>query len=561
MKIKNKNGFAGIDAVIMIAFTLLMMVGTVITANWIMSEMGGSINKLARADHDMEALKLGVVTKTYNWSVAIMMSLLGLGIIFLAFTYFIRAVSPERNYQAKQTAVRLLISICATPFIGYILMGTAELNKLVCVSFLDMSGVDILVEWKDLYVLGFGTQGYGMLLPMFALTVVGLAISVYMLLIFRLLFMMMTYAIAPISVLLLAFPHLREWGMKLLKIYFESVFCLFFFDMGFVFSFAFFNAAGAWGLDNPFGLVFAIAGLALPLAVYKMLWNPISKAVGSAVGSGIGAMTGMAGGGMKFASAAPGVASGITGRGGGGGGGTGGTGGGTPSASERALNAGAAVSQAAPETGVGAMAGAGIATGVMGAKGAKRFHDYLAEKGSVEKKLGVPIGETMAKEGIKPSFMTRAADKLQAKVPALAAIPRTLGNRSDLNKIQKKDEVLGFNQKTKFNLDRLDMKKDEKLAKIGMKLPTQEEKAAMKSVDQSTVKDYKSLSPAMQKYRYPDEEKRREISVASSGWQKDDRCSSRTERVQKRHAKAEFDILANTSKELGEYKEKSGGKQ
>ena len=408
LRIKDKHGFGGGWAVL--ALMLIMLATTIIFCRWIMVDMADSVETLCKGEKDVEILGIDdssgapipdtnyLTQKTYNWAAGIMMSFMGLAILGIAFSYFTGIFSPEAAVKAKAMGMKLILAICVAPFLWIPLYYVIKINQTMCQSFIGMSGVDISTQWCEYFTSGF--QGYT-LVPMFALAITGLGITLYCLLIFRLVFIMITYSVSPIAVILLVFPQTREFGGKLLKIFFESVFCLLFFDMGLIFCFK--NISGL-GLNNPMGFVFAVAFLAAPIAVYKVLWNPIAGAVGGAVSGGVGAITGVVGGGMGIRGA-----TGIVTRKGGGRKGGEGSGAGVSSGAGRVTGvtgklaeAGGGMAQA-DTTELGGPIGLAIGGGALAFKGGKKGIQAAAKRGREwkqdRKALGGAFGVIDTKKG------------------------------------------------------------------------------------------------------------------------------------------------------------------
>ncbi len=253
---------------------------------------------------------------------------------------------------------------------------------------------------------------------MFVLAITGLCITVYGILIFRLIFIMITYMISPIALVLCVFPQTREFGGKLFKIFFESVFCLLFFDMSLVVCFKVI-CSNNLGLNNPLGFGLTVICLAAPLAVYKVLWNPISGAITGAMGGGISAITGAVGGGMGIGGMAKGLGMGGGGKGGMGAAttGAGAAGKGTGGVTDKVAEAGMGMAQA-DSRGFGAPVGLAVTGGALAFKGGKKGVQAMAKK----------YGEyKQRKEALGGAFGVVEANKPGAPSHTLGEKHKTIG--------------------------------------------------------------------------------------------------------------------------------------
>lgn len=383
MRIKDNHGLIG--GILLFALLVAMLASTLILCQMITGDMANDIEKLCKGEKDVDVIGVNddsgvpvpdtnhLTQKTFNWTAGIMMSFMGLAILGIAFSYFTGIFNPEAAVKAKAMGMKLILAICIAPFLWIPLYYVIKINQTMCTSFIGMSGVDISTEWTA----KFCNMGMYSLVPVFPLAIAGLAITVYAILIFRLIFIMITFATSPLAVILLVFPQTREFGGKLLKIFFESVFCLLFFDMSLIFCFKIIYNIG---LNNPMGFALTIICLAAPLAIYKVLWNPISGAITGAMGSGVAAMTGAAAGGMGLGGAAAGF----------GGGGKGGMGAATAGAgvagkglgdvADKIAAAGGGMAQA-DRKGFGAPVGLAVAGGALAFKGGKKGVQAMAKRG------------------------------------------------------------------------------------------------------------------------------------------------------------------------------------
>lgn len=383
MRIKDNHGMFG--AILVFILMVAMLAATLIFCHMITTGMADDVEKLLKGEKDIEILGIDdssgvpipdtghITQKTYAWVAGIMMSFMGIAILGIAFSYFTGIFNPEAAVKAKTMGMKLILAICIAPFLWIPLYYVIKINQVMCTSFIDMSGYNISTEWLAHFAEPLTWYS---LVPVFAMAIAGLSVTFYCILLFRLVFIMITYAIAPMAIILCVFPQTREFGGKLLKIFFEAVFCLLFLNIGLIFCFEIF---GTLGLDNPMGFVFAVAGLAFPIALFKILFNPISGAIGGAASAGVGAITGAVGGGMGIGGAARGMGMG-GGRGGAGAGAAGMMGKGTGGVTDKIAAAGGGMAQADSQ-GFGAIAGIGVMGGALAFKGGKKGVQALAKKG------------------------------------------------------------------------------------------------------------------------------------------------------------------------------------
>jgi len=411
LRIKDDQGLIG--GILVFALMVAMLAATLLFCYYITTDMADSVETLLKGEKDVEILGIDdssgvpipntnhLTQKTFNWCAGIMMSFMGLAILGIAFTYFTGIFSPEAAVKAKAMGMKLILAIALAPFIWIPLYYVIKINQVMCTSFIGMSGYDISSKWCSTFAAEWGALT---LVPMFAMAIAGLAVTFYSILLFRLVFIMITYAIAPLAIVLCVFPQTREFGMKLLKIFFEAVFCLLFLNMGLIFCFEIF---GSIGLNNPMGFVFAVCGLAFPIALFKILFNPISGAIGGAASAGVGAIAGVVGGGMGIGGAARGLSMG-GGKGGAGAGAAGAAGGGTGGVTDKVAEAGTGMAQTDPH-GFGAPIGLAVAGGALAFKGgkkgiqamAKKYGEYKQDK----KALGGAFGVVDAKKPGAPGYM------------------------------------------------------------------------------------------------------------------------------------------------------------
>jgi len=455
LRIKDKHGFGGGWAVL--ALMLVMLAVTLSFCYIITSGMADSVETLCKGEKDVEILGIDdssgfpipdtnhITQKTFNWCAGIMMSFMGLAILGIAFSYFTGIFNPEVAVKAKAMGMKLILAICISPFLWIPLYYVIKINQALCTSFIGMSGMDISTEWCAHFAGGFNTYT---LVPMFALAIAGLAVTFYCILLFRLVFIMITYAVAPMAIILCVFPQTREFGGKILKIFFESVFALLFLDMGLIFCFKIFSSS--IGLSNPLGFVFAVAGLAAPIAVYKLLFNPISGAVGGAASAGVGAITGVVAGGMGIRGAAMGLSRGRGDRGGGAGAGA--TGKKGTDTADKVADAGAGMAQADPH-GFGALVGLGVGGMALAFKGGKKgiqsarkkYGEYKQDKKALggqfatidASKPGAPA--TVLKEKCGPFAITRM-QKQANKMGHGEEFRKTRAERKAYRIVQHNDE-------------------------------------------------------------------------------------------------------------------------